>query len=186
MKRRFSVRRMTFATVFGIVPILLVLWFVGIPPLRAAPPSLSVIQGMSELASTRVHISDVIEGENHHWKGKWTLHGEVILGVNLSEVDYVRADAEKREAVLRLPQPRLISSKVDHERSEEMYMKSLSLTGFSDPKVLRDEVWRQADHKIQRLGQEPGYAERAKAQAERVLQQLFQGVGWKVQCQWAG
>ena len=37
----------------------------------------------SELATARVHVSDVIEGENQHFKGRWLLHGEVILGVDL-------------------------------------------------------------------------------------------------------
>jgi Protein of unknown function (DUF4230) len=148
------------------------------------PPSLAVIQTMSELATTRVHISDVIEGENEHWRGRWSLHGEVVLGVNLGDATYRRTDPQKREATLRLPPPHLVASKVDHERSEELSMTSLSWIGFSDPKRLRDDVWKNADRKIQRLGQEPGHMERAKVQAERTLQSLFQGVGWKVSFEW--
>jgi hypothetical protein len=164
------------------------LWMCGVPSPGASgaavPPSLAVIQSMSELATTRVHINDFIEGENKHWHGKWSLHGEVLLGVDLTAAKYVHSDAGKREAVLRLPPPRVISSKIDHDRSDEVFMKSLSWTGFSNPNVLRDEVWKQADAKIQRLGQEPGYAERAKVQAERTLQQLFEGVKWKVRVEW--
>jgi hypothetical protein len=166
-------------------------WILGIQPPGMAkplapPPPLSVIQNISELATTRVHISDFIEGESKHWRGRWQLHGEVLMGVNLAEVSYLRCDPEKREAVLRLPAPHLIACKVDHERSDEIYMKSLSYFGFSDPKLLRDEVWRHADRKLQQLGQEPGYLERARLQAERVLQQLFQGAGWKVGFEWEG
>jgi hypothetical protein len=141
-------------------------------------------QSLSELATARVHLSDYIEGENDHYIGRWTLHGEIVLGVDLSSVRYVKIDEKAKRATLHLPQPHLISSKVDHERSEEVFVKSKVWVPTSSKKALRDEVWKQADRKIQRLGQEPGYMERAKVQAERVLGQLFDGVGWKVDFEW--
>jgi Protein of unknown function (DUF4230) len=173
--------------VLFVVPLLL--WFLGIkwpgsalaaPP----PPSIAQIQSMSELATTRVHLSDFIEGENAHYIGRWTLHGEVVLGVDLSAVRYVKVDEAAKRATLSLPQPHLISSKVDHERSAEVWVKSKVWVPTSSSQVLRDEVWKHADRKIQRLGQELGYMERAKVQAERVLGQLFEGVGWKVNFEW--
>ncbi len=147
-----------------------------------------MVQSLSELATARIHISDSIEGANAHYRAKWALHGEVILGVDLSKAAYRKIDSDKRKAVLELPLPRLISSKVDHDRSEELYVKTLSvLAVFSDPKLLRDEVWKEANRKIERLGQEePGYMERAKVQAERVLLELFTGVGWTVSVEWQG
>lgn len=165
------------------------LWWTGVPSpnaqAAAPPPSLATIRNMSELATTRVHISDVITGKNQHWEGKWLLHGELILGVDLAKASYGQTHPETKEAVLRLPPPHLISSKVEHDRSEELFMKSLSWMSFSsDPKLLRDAVWKQADGKLKRLAEEPGYAERAKVQAERVLQDLFGGVGWKVRFEW--
>lgn len=167
------------------------MWAYGVPvPWAKAPPPpppLAVVQSLSELATARIHISDSIEGENAHYRGKWALHGEVMLGVDLSKAAYRRVDSVNRKAVLELPQPHLLSSKVDHDRSEELYVKAISFMALtSDPKVLRDEVWKQADRKIERLGQEPGYMERAKVQAERVLQELFNGVGWAVSVEWQG
>jgi Protein of unknown function (DUF4230) len=167
-------------------------WILGIRPpgfARAAmapPPALSLIQSMNELATTRVHISDTIEGANNDYRGKWTLHGECILGVNLAEAAYLQSRPEKREAVLRLPQPHLISSKVDHERSEELYINWVSWMPLSSKQLLRDAVWKHADYKLQRLAHDQGYLERAKVQAERALHQLFQGVGWNVSFEWEG
>ena len=190
MRRGISVRGLTSAMALsGLVFLPAGLWVFGVPlpgATKAAvpPPSLSLIQTMSELATTRVHVSDVIEGENGHWKGRWTLHGEVILGVDLSMVSYIQAQPEKREAILSLPPPHLISSKVDHERSEEISMKAVAWLPTSSPKVLRDEVWKRADREIQRLGQEPAHMERAKVQAERVLRELFRGAGWTVRFEW--
>lgn len=169
----------------------LALWLIGVPvpgsPRTASskpPPSIAQIQSMSDLATTRVHLSDYIEGENNHYSGRWSLHGEVILGVDLSAVRYANVDNEARRAILQIPQPHVISSKVDHERSEEVYLKAKVWMPMSDKRLLRDEVWKQADRKIEKLGHETGYMERAKVQTERALEQLFEGVGWKVDCEW--
>ena len=167
------------------------LWGFGVKPPGVAraevpPPALSVIQAMSDLATTRVHVSDFIEGENAHWKGKWILHGEAVLGVDLSKVTYIEANPEKKEAVLSLPQPHLITSKVDHNGSDEVYLKSKVWLPLSNWESLRAEVWKHADRKIQKLGEQADHMERARTQAERVLHDLFKGAGWTVRFQWKG
>lgn len=165
-----------------------VLWALGYLEMGgkpiSLPPSIAVMENMTELATTRVHLTDTIEGENNYYQGKWLLHGDAILGVDLSKVAYLRTDPDRKEAVLSLPPPHLISSKVDHDRSAEMAMEKRYWIVFSDPKALRDEVWKEADHKLQRLAVEANNLEPAKAQAERVLRNLFDGVGWRVQFAW--
>lgn len=165
------------------------LWWCGVQPpglVRSAapPPSIALIESLSELATTRVHVADVLEGENGHYRGRWSLHGEAILGVDLSKATYLRINADKKQAVLVLPPPHLVGSKVDHERSEELYVKAVSWVAFSSPNELRAEVWKHADRKVQRLGQEAAHLERARAQAERVLHKLFHGVGWDIRFEW--
>ena len=191
MARAISFGRLIAA--FAISTLLFVpqaLWIVRIelplPPAVPArpPPSIAQIQSMSELATTRVHLTDSIEGENAHYVGRWTLHGEVVLGVDLSEARYTKVDVANQRATLQLPQPHQISAKVDHERSEEISIKPKLWVPTSREQILRDEVWKEADHKIQRLGEEVGYRERAKVQAERVLGHLFEGVGWTVDFEW--
>ena len=83
-----------------------------------------------------------------------------------------------------MPQPHLISTKVDHERSEEIYVKSIAWLPRGGRQVFRDEVWKQADRKLHRLGQNPEFADRTRTQAERVLRQLFERSGWKVSLEW--
>jgi hypothetical protein len=154
------------------------------PPSPPLPPSIAQIQGMSELATTRVHISDFIEGISHDYRGRWMLHGEILLGVDLSQVAYIRANPEKREAVLGLPSPHVIATKIDHERSDEIKMEWISWSPLASPKSLRDEVWKRADRKLQELGQNPGYMERARVQTERALGRLFSQAGWTVSFVW--
>lgn len=191
--RPLSLRGVLAALVICSAALVLGLWWLGVrlPGASAAPllppPSIVQIQSLSDLATTRVHISDYIELENNHYVGRWALHGEVVLGVNLAEIRYIKADEKARQATVHLPQPHLISSKVDHERSEKIYIKSKVYLSAarSSPELLESAVWKEADRKIQRLAkQEPGYTERAKIQAERTLEQLFKGVGWRVDFEW--
>ena len=165
------------------------LWSFGVPWPGAAKaavlaPSIAVIRSMSDLAVVAVHVSDVLEGENAHWRGRWNGHGQCVLGVDLSKVTYLEVHPEPRAGVFRLPPPHLVSSKVDHERSEEVYVKWKSWFPVSSRQSLRENVWKQMDKKIARLGQDTAHLERAKTEAECVLRELFTGVGWTVRFVW--
>ena len=189
MRRGVTLRGLVCAFVLALLMLAPVfLWAFGITPAKSPPPvlppSIAVIESMSELATTRVHISDFIDGENEHWRGRWTLHGEVLLGVDLSAVKYAQATPEKKEAVLLLPQPHVLATKVDHERSEEVFVKAVSWVPVSTTRALRDEVWKHGDRKIRRLGEEVAYKERARIQTEKVLGKLFKDAGWTVRFEW--
>lgn len=161
-------------------------WWQTNPLVSPPPPPISQIQAMSDLATTSVHIVDSIELENNHYLGRWELHGDVILGVDLSAVDYLEVDQHERRLRLRLSQPHIISTKVDHERSQELFLKPKVFFASlrSSSQLLRDEVWKQADRKIARLGEHLGYRERAKVHAERVLEDFFESLDWKVDFEW--
>ena len=108
----------------------------------------------------------------------------VHLGVDLSLVKYAHVDPVRRQAILRLPKPHLIMGKVDHERSEELWLKAVAWFPVSSQQLVRAEVWKAADKKVEVLGQDEKYMKEAKTQAELVLKQLFDGVKWTVQFEW--
>jgi hypothetical protein len=139
---------------------------------------------MSDLATLRVQIADSITGENEHWEVQWMLHGEAVLGVDLSQATYTSIDEKNRKATLSLPASHVISSKVDHHRSVEMCAKPKTWLPSPGLKSLRDEVWKHADEKVARLAHHDGYMEATKLQTERVLNELFRHVGWSVSYQW--
>ncbi len=162
-------------------------WFAygGLPEqVRPPVPPISRIQAMSDLATLRVQIADTIVGENEHWEVRWMLHGEAVLGVDLSKATYTSVDEKSRKATLFLPASHVISSKVDHHRSAEIGVKQKSWLPSPGLKSLRDEVWQHADDKVARLANHDGYLEATKLQAERVLNKLFRDVGWTVLYEW--
>lgn len=150
------------------------------PPL----PPISRIQEMSDLATLRVQIADSVIGKNEHWEVCWMLHGEAVLGVDLSRATYVSVDDQNRRAVLSLPEVHVVSSKVDHNRSRELTVKQKSWLPSPGRKSLRDEVWQHADGKVARLARDESYLKGSMQNAERVLDRLFQNVGWTITYEW--
>jgi hypothetical protein len=112
------------------------------------------------------------------------LHGEAVLGVDLSRATYTSVDEGSRKATISLPVPQVISSKVDHHRSAEISVKQQSWIPSRGLKSLRDEVWQHADDKVARLAQHEGFHEATRLRAEHVLNKLFQDVGWSVSYEW--
>lgn len=155
------------------------------PSGRSVPP-ISQIQTMSDLATLRVQITDSMIGENDHWEVHWLLHGEAVLGVDLSQARYSSVDEHTRKAVLSLPIPHVIASKVDHHRSKELTVRRKTWVPSPGRQSLRDEVWQHADEKIARIAADEGYQEATKLQVQHVLDNLFQDVGWNVSYQWDG
>jgi Protein of unknown function (DUF4230) len=184
--RRVSFLRLVGAIIVSIVvlvPLAMVVAGLNTPPPGPPLPPLAIVRGMSELVTLLIHLSTSIEGGNNHWETKYLIHGESLLGVDLSQVEYRDVDPVKRRAVLRLPLPHLVMSKVDHNRSEEMYMRSKVLFPC-DPQVVRAEVYKAADAKLERLAQDAAYVKQAKQQTQVVLKELFQGVEWNVRLEW--
>src|SRR5690349_14705827 len=75
MSQPFSFRGMVAAfTVSILIFVPVMLWLFSGQTSKAEPappPPIGAIQTMSHLATVKVHITDSIEGENDHWKGKW-------------------------------------------------------------------------------------------------------------------
>jgi hypothetical protein len=138
------------------------------PPRPPVPP-ISQIQTMSDLATLRVQLADFLVGENEHWEARWMLHGEAVLGVDLSQARYGSLDEQNRKVTLSLPTPHVISSKVDHHRSAEISVRQKTWIPSPGLKSLRDDVWRNADEKIARIAKQDGYHDATRRQAEHVL-----------------
>lgn len=147
-------------------------------------PPISSIEAISNLATLKVQIADIVTGENKHWHARWMLHGEAVLGVDLSKASYLHINQQNRRATLSLPAPHVISSKVDHHRSMEISAKQKTWIPSPGIKSLREEVWRHADEKVARLAQNDRYLEATRLQAERVLNKFFHDLGWEVSYEW--
>jgi len=148
-------------------------------------PAISQIQMLSDLATLKVQLSDSMKGENNRWDVRWLLHGEGILGVDLAKAAYVSVDESSRTATILLPEPHLVSSKIDHDRSMELVAKQKTWVPLPGLKSLRDEAWKHGDPIIATLALNENYVSAAKLQAEKVIGEFISNTGWRVECKWS-
>ena len=147
-------------------------------------PAIAQIQMLSDLATLKVHLSDSMKGENNRYEVQWLLHGEGVLGVDLSKATYLTVDQSNCSAQILLPEPHLVASKIDHDRSVELNAKRKTWVPLPGLKSLRDEVWQHGDPIIARLAFDESYVAAAKLQTEKVIEDFFAGTGWTIECQW--
>jgi hypothetical protein len=81
-------------------------------------PTITQLESMSKLATTRVHITDVLTGEGEGYRGSWLIKEDALLSCDLSRAVILRRDNETRTAVIRLPRLRVRSPRLDHEKSK--------------------------------------------------------------------
>lgn len=191
MRRGITFKGMVAAfmvAIVSLVPLAMIVAGVQLP--RTPPPGpplppLAIVRRASKVVSTESHVTTYVEGGNDHWETKVLVHGDLQYGVDLSTALYTYVDPVKRQASLRLPPARMLMWKVDHDRSEEMFMRRKVWYATTDPQLVRAQVWRFADHKVERLGrEEPSYVKQAKEEAERILCELFGGVNWTLSIEW--
>jgi hypothetical protein len=191
MRRGISFKGMVAAFMVAIVSLVpLAMLVAGVqlprtPPPGPSLPPLAIVRRASKLVGTESHITTYVEGGNDHWETKYLVHGDLQFGVDLSTAFYTHVDPMKRQASLRLPPAHMLMWRIDHDRSEELFMRRKVWYATSDPQLVRALVWKFADHKLERLGrEEPSYVKQAKEQTERVLGELFEGVNWAIRIEW--
>ncbi len=98
----------------------------GPPGFSAVGPTINQLERLQYLVSSRVHVADVLVGESRWLKGSWIVQGDALIGVDMSRAEIKCKDGAKREAVIVLPAPTVMSPRVNHEKTQEWDVKSTS------------------------------------------------------------
>src|SRR4051794_10734329 len=85
---------------------------------KSLGPTVKSLEGLSQIASVRVHVADVLTAEGEGYRGWWLIKGDALLACDLSRASIVTKDDEARRATVRMPPPRVVSPRVDHERTK--------------------------------------------------------------------
>lgn len=149
-------------------------------------PTIIQLQGLSELTTTRIHIVDVLTGEGETHRGSWIICGDALVGCDLSKCQIIAKDDVKRIATIRLPFPRVISSQVDHEKTKTWNIdtKTWIPWKWDEQSDLQDGAMHHAQKLIEFAAADAKYADSSKAQAEVVIRNMYDLVGWQVSVEW--
>ena len=155
--------------------------------------TLEQVRALSELVTVRAEIVDVQETSLAGYTGSIRaavhIRGELLVGVDLSQARFEQRDEVRHTAVLRLPQPQVISAKLDMKRTRVFGISARGLWlivpgGADADTVVINRAYREAQGVIEKTVLGPDLQERAKAQGEKVLGQLSESLGWKVDVKW--
>ena len=157
-----------------------------LPRIRSMAPTVTQLERIGELAATRVHVADVLSAEGEGYRGSWLIKGDALLSCNVSQARIVNVDTEARTATIRLPQQRVMSARVDHDKSKVWSVEKTTWLPWKwgDQDLLRDAAMHHAQQLIEAsAGSERNLAQ-AKVHTDLLIRQMYDLVDWKVMVEW--
>lgn len=153
---------------------------------RSMGPTVTQLEQIGELTSTRVHVTDVLGAEGEGYRGSWLINGDALLSCDVSTAKIVHFDAEARTATIKLPPLHVISARVDHGRTKNWSVEKTTWLPWrwGDQGIMRDAAMFHAQQLVETAAGSERHLGPAKAQAELLIRQIYDFVEWKVTVEW--
>lgn len=154
--------------------------------LRSLGPTVTQLERIGELTTTRVHVTDVLFAEGEGYRGSWLIKGDALLACDMSKAKIVKIDADKRIATIRLPPLRVISARIDHSKTKTWSVEKTSWLpwNWGDQEIVHDTAMFHAQRLVETAAVSQQHLGSAKTQAELLIRQIYDYVEWKVEVQW--
>lgn len=158
------------------------------PGSESSSPTITKVQRLGELVVLRVYVADVLERDDADFKGIWVVSGHALVAVDMRLAKVLSTDAKAKRLKVRLPQPRVVSSEVNHEKSRTFrVVKKAWWNPFVDGREeFTDQGWIKAQRIVERASSEEEYMDQAREQAELIVDNMYRMVGWDVDVVWQG
>jgi len=156
-----------------------------------AGPTVEKLEELGALVSTKVHVADILAGnDGGHWKGAWLIKGDALLAVDMRQAVIEQRDDVVQRASIRLPPPRVLHPRVDHEKTltysveKTTWIPAVFLpAGQSDR--LRDAAMQHAQSLVAQAAGSDGHLAEARLKTATLIKSFYQLVGWDVEVHWA-
>jgi uncharacterized protein DUF4230 len=159
------------------------------PSFNSTGPTIVQLERLQYIVSTRVHVADVLVGESRWLEGSWIIQGDALLAVDMAKAEIKDRNEQARTAVIVLPQPAVLSSRVNHEKTQQWDIKSrswmpLASLVFGDRTEMEKQAMLQAQQLVERAAGSDDKKAAAQQDVEGMLTELYRAVGWHVSVQW--
>jgi uncharacterized protein DUF4230 len=161
-------------------------WHSAPPPVTwSSGPTIEHLESIRQLVCLRVHISDVLVGQDDDYRGSWLIKGDAILAIDLGQAKILERDPASRSARIQLPEPVVTLARIDHEATRTWAVEKMNWVFWrGNPDRLRDEAMQRAQHRIQSACSSPENVQLAKSSAATIIQTLYRLVDWNVDIAW--
>jgi hypothetical protein len=158
-----------------------------------SPPSIESIRDLSELTVLQVRATEVVTNEIKGQTGGTSVAvlvtGDVFLGVDLEQAEFVEIDQDKQHIVLFLPVPEVRRAAIDHRTSQMIYSERHGLWRMALGPALEDELiadaYKIGEQRLKDAAMQADLTGRAKRHAESVLRRFIDGTGWTLTIRWS-
>jgi len=173
--------------------LLLSRWDFGIretrPTFTSTGPAIVQLERLQYLVSTRVHVADVLVGESRWLESSWIIQGDALLAVDMSKAEIKDRNEQARTAVVVLPQPAVLSARVNHERTQQWDIKSRSWIPMAslllgNRTAMEKQAMLQAQQLVERAAGSDDNKATARQGVEGMLTEFYRAVGWHISVRW--
>ncbi len=155
---------------------------------KPTPAVITALRDLARLESAEYHIERVIDlkDKQTHFFGLIEAEdalllvaaGDVVAGVDLGtlkEGDVV-AEPDKKRVTIRLPEPEILSSRIDNEHTY-VHMRTTELLA-KRKENLESEARKEAEKSIVDAAKEQGILDRAKRNSQNTIEKLVRSLGY--------
>ena len=149
-------------------------------------PTVTQLEKIGELTATRVHVTDVLYAEGGGYRGSWLISGDALLSCDMSKATLVDVDTETRKATIRLPSLRVISARVNHDRTKTWSVEKTTWLPWrwGDQGIMRDAAMFHAQQLIETAAASERHLKPSRDHAELLIRQMYQFIEWNVDVRW--
>lgn len=156
--------------------------------IRPTPNVVTAVRDLSRLESSEYHVERVIDLTDKQTRFFGLVEtedaillvasGDVVAGVDLAQLkpEDVTADPETRRATIRLPPPKILSARLDNERT---YVHARNTDMLAERKeTLETRARQEAERSIREAALEAGILKKAGTNASRTVESLVRSLGY--------
>jgi len=156
------------------------------PVVNSIGPTVTQLERIGELTTTRVYVTDVLSAEGEGYRGSWLIKGDALLSCDMTKAKFEKVSNEKRKATVRLPLIRVISARVDHSKTKTWSVEKTSWLpwNWGDQGIVCDSAMFHAQKLVEAAAGSEKHLDPAKAQAELLIRQMYSIIEWNVDVEW--
>jgi hypothetical protein len=152
----------------------------------SSPAIVERIRQLSRLETVDYSIDKIVEGDRSNRylpnflvgdKLLLVAHGDVVAGVDLSQLTGSDVFAQGQTVHVRLPQPQILTSHIDNSRTR-VYSRSTGLLVPADPN-LESQVRQEAEQQFIEAALAGGILDKARQNARTSVSALLRAVGFR-------
>lgn len=186
------IQRLFFAVVIASMSALATLYWIKwqLPPEPTITfrPTVQALEQLSQIVSLRIHLADTLTVDAKRGRNAveaaWIIKGDALIAVDMKQARVIDLSDSNRTARIQLPQPAVLSPRVDHEKTKTFNLDRGLWTKDEYVTYINDKAMRIAQEKIKEQAALPEYIEMGKSVTTRIIQGIYRLADWEVEIEW--